>query len=73
MLIIILIEDIKKKKVMIKETGILMDSHTEDTINIDEINGSTEELSLKFPVPGCKFGRFTKIFMINTKLYWQKK
>ena len=27
-----------------------------------EINGSTEELSLKCPVPGCKFGGFAKIY-----------
>ena len=25
-------------------------------------NGSTEELSLKCPVPGCKFGEFAKIY-----------
>ena len=25
-------------------------------------NGSTEELSLKCPVPGCKFGGFPRIY-----------
>ena len=27
-----------------------------------EKNGSTEELSLKYPVPGCKFGSFAKTY-----------
>ena len=39
-----------------------IDFYTEGTINTDEKNGSTEELSLKCPVPGCKFGGFSKIF-----------
>ena len=62
MLLIILIKDIKKKKVLIKENEILIDFHTTGTINTDEKNGSIEELSLKCPVPGCKFGGFAKIY-----------
>ena len=50
------------KKVLIKETGILIDSHTEETINMDAKNGSTEVLSSKCPVPEYKFGRFAKIY-----------
>ena len=37
---------------MTKETRFLIDSHKEETINMDEKNGSTEELSLKRPVSG---------------------
>ena len=58
----------KEEKKMIRETGILIDSHTEENTDMDEKNGSTKELSLKCPVPGCKFGFLPKI-MINTKLY----
>ena len=62
MLLIILIKDIKKKKVLIKENEILIDFHTEETINTDEKNDSTEELSLKCPVPGYKFDGFAKFY-----------
>ena len=62
MLLIILIKDIKKKKVLIKENEILIDFHTTGTINTDEKNGSIEELSLKCPVPGCKFGGLAKMY-----------
>ena len=47
---------------MIKETGILIDSHIEETTNMDEKNESTEEFSIKCPVTGCNFGGFAKVY-----------
>ena len=39
----------------------MVDFHTVGIINMDEKNDSTE-LSLEYPVPGCKFGGFSKMF-----------
>ena len=67
-LLILQIKDIKKKKVLIKK-GIFIDFHKEGTINTDETNGSTEEISLKCPISGCTFGGFAKKYdQYNTGL-----
>ena len=40
----------------------MINFHTEGAINSDGKMVSTEELSLKCPVPGCKFGGFAKSY-----------
>ena len=62
MLLIILIKDIKKTKVRIKENGILVDFHTVGTINTDEKIVQLKNYFLKCPVPGYNFCGFSKIF-----------
>ena len=59
---IILIKYLMKKKITIKETGILIDSYTEETANMDGEKWINWRTIFKCSVPGCKFSIFARIY-----------
>ena len=58
----------KEEKIRTKENGIILDSHTEETTNMDGKNGSTEEISLNVLILDANLVVLPKI-MIHTNLY----